>query len=396
MEYQSSPKSASTTLLLCIFLGGFGAHRFYVGKVGTGLLMLITLGGFGIWTLVDIISISICEFKDKSGKLLEFRKVSGSPVKYILKVLGIILACFIVFVFLMMRIMFLATEGLVDTARGQLDALKKGDTVLAYSYTSKEFQNVQPLDTFKKFVALHPELTDVKSSSFNNRRVENGRGILIGVLYAKDGTETPVEYYLVKEKGVWKIRGMIINPTGSGEDRTQKTESKPESKPEANNTNPLPLHYSRPDGLFSVDYPADWEYEMPSKGTVIFSGKQNTPYYYTTINIQAILSKKHGGAYKSLNDFISDIKNQMRRQVSNIKILDSGEMSFPQDGKLYPGYFIKFSYRYHDRDMQQKQVMIYDPDNETFYSWAYTTLASQYEEGLPIVDAMYKSWMLGR
>ena len=33
--------------LLCFFLGVFGAHRFYVGKIGTGLLQLFTLGGLG-------------------------------------------------------------------------------------------------------------------------------------------------------------------------------------------------------------------------------------------------------------------------------------------------------------------------------------------------------------
>lgn len=63
----SSEKSFSATLLLCLFLGSIGAHRFYVGKVGTGILMLITLGGLGIWTLIDIIRISTGSFTDKKG-----------------------------------------------------------------------------------------------------------------------------------------------------------------------------------------------------------------------------------------------------------------------------------------------------------------------------------------
>lgn len=51
--------------LLCFFLGCFGAHRFYVGKIGTGILQLVTLGGLGIWALIDFIMIIIGSFTDK-------------------------------------------------------------------------------------------------------------------------------------------------------------------------------------------------------------------------------------------------------------------------------------------------------------------------------------------
>jgi TM2 domain-containing membrane protein YozV len=101
-----SPKSRLAVSLLAIFLGGFGAHRFYMGKIGTAVIMLLLglspiiclvvaviaaavygeqdnppalfivfwvlmyiLGlAAGIWVLVDFIIAVSGNFKDRQGK----------------------------------------------------------------------------------------------------------------------------------------------------------------------------------------------------------------------------------------------------------------------------------------------------------------------------------------
>ena len=47
------PKNKWVALLLCIFLGFFGAHKFYEGKVGMGVLYIFTGGLFCIGLLID-------------------------------------------------------------------------------------------------------------------------------------------------------------------------------------------------------------------------------------------------------------------------------------------------------------------------------------------------------
>ncbi len=44
-----------TAVLLCLFLGVVGGHKFYEGKAGIGILYILTLGLFGVGTFIDFI-----------------------------------------------------------------------------------------------------------------------------------------------------------------------------------------------------------------------------------------------------------------------------------------------------------------------------------------------------
>jgi hypothetical protein len=67
---EPSDKSRGVATALAALLGPFGAHRFYVGRNGSGALMCATLGGLGIWWLYDLIVVAAGDFRDVRGHRL--------------------------------------------------------------------------------------------------------------------------------------------------------------------------------------------------------------------------------------------------------------------------------------------------------------------------------------
>lgn len=58
-------------VLLCLFLGYLGIHRFYLGYNTIGIIQLLTFGLFGIWTLIDLVRILIGTLKPKDGDYMD-------------------------------------------------------------------------------------------------------------------------------------------------------------------------------------------------------------------------------------------------------------------------------------------------------------------------------------
>ena len=59
-----SPRSRVFALLLCVFFGFFGLHKFYVGRRFSAFMMFISLGYFGIGVIFDALLILFGIFRD--------------------------------------------------------------------------------------------------------------------------------------------------------------------------------------------------------------------------------------------------------------------------------------------------------------------------------------------
>jgi len=67
-EYSSVRKNPTTGVLLALFLGGIGAHHFYLGSIGLGILYLLFC-----WTFIPAI-VALIEIFLMSGRINKYNR----------------------------------------------------------------------------------------------------------------------------------------------------------------------------------------------------------------------------------------------------------------------------------------------------------------------------------
>lgn len=324
-------------------------------------------------------------------------------LKQFLMWIGIGVASLASLIGLIVWLAFYATSGLIDTIHDQLAALKHGDINSAYSYTSKDFQNATSLDQFKAFVNYYPSLKHNKSSSFYNRSIENGIGTVKGTLLSDDGAVTPVEYQLIKEDNKWKILFIKLKPTGAGtliDDSSKKSDddeaaqNSDENSDQSANSISLPNVFEDRGAKFAINFPAEWEYERPTKRSVVIGGKEGTPAFDSTVNIQAVAIKTSNGIYKDLTTFANNLKRLAKEQTENTNFLGEGSIDLPQTANHMPmqGRYLVFTYHYDGQKYRQLQFVFQRNDDPTYYIWSYTAPADRYQTDYPIAKAMFATW----
>lgn len=104
-------------------------------------------------------------------------------------------------------------EPLIQVVESQLSALRQKDVDRAYFfYTSKDFQKQTSLDEFKRFIQANPVLSDNKSITMTNVRMDEQISYYQGNITSAKGGSRTIDYNLLEENGQWKIQSMLLSP----------------------------------------------------------------------------------------------------------------------------------------------------------------------------------------
>ncbi len=67
---RTSSKDKKTAMILCVLVGLFGIHDFYLGRIGSGILKLCTANFLTIGWFMDMVKIATGTYKDGAGEPL--------------------------------------------------------------------------------------------------------------------------------------------------------------------------------------------------------------------------------------------------------------------------------------------------------------------------------------
>lgn len=307
----------------------------------------------------------------------------------------------VVVIALLIVLAFYVTSGLTKTVYAQLDAVKQGDMVKAYSYTSSSFQNVTSLQDFKQLVSSFPIMANYKEVSIPSRELKDGIGTVKVILTSQADSTVEIDYQLTKENGEWKINYMEIPPAGASIkkdvdsfDSKLLQNNSPKAVP--SNDDLLTNSYENSSSRYSIKYPKDWIYTSPDKYSVIFSGQAGSDDYYSTVNIQVVKAnvlEKQQKPDVAVNTFLKNLKGQFAGIATDVKYSGNGTFNLTRSNgdNLQGAYFI-VSYNLKGDVFKQWQIVIMRNDTPIFYAWAYTAPVKIYDTYLPIAKAMLKSW----
>jgi len=155
-----SKRSKTIDLLLCLFLGVFGIHRFYERKIFTGILYLLTFGFLGLGVLIDLFQIITGSRTDK------YKLPIGKPAVKNIKVIKVLLVVVAILLWLLAGfLIFRYTLNLPMVEKeyyNKIDAtypLEKKYTQLGeYETSAIEFKSGDTL--FNKYKVWYPSVLE--------------------------------------------------------------------------------------------------------------------------------------------------------------------------------------------------------------------------------------------
>jgi len=145
---------------------------------------------------------------------------------------------------------------------------------------------------------------------------------------------------------------------------------------------------------FSIDYPANWEARKTSGSSVIFSGAEGSPAYYSTVSIQNARAGASTTLAQAVGAVLTDLKSQLASAPGGVTYIGERPYRYKRNGLRLQGQEFLITYTRGAQRFKQLTVIVPRPGGTVVHVWSYASPESRFQVFQPIARGMLKSWTI--
>lgn len=146
---------------------------------------------------------------------------------------------------------------------------------------------------------------------------------------------------------------------------------------------------------YRINYPVDWIKVEPSNYAVVFSGREGTAAFNTTVSLQNVrspeASEDKAGA---VMEEMARLEGRMRDQTSGLEVLTRNPFVYDKNGMKITGGQMVAEFARRGDEFRQWIVILPRPKAPILHVWIFSGPAEDFPQALPTAKAMLDSLVI--
>jgi hypothetical protein len=157
---------------------------------------------------------------------------------------------------------------------------------------------------------------------------------------------------------------------------------------------PNALVFEKPGYGYSIRYPKDWVYVMPSKMTAVFSGAEGSAAYSAVVSVQNISPPQVETSEDAARAVLSELKLVLQKSVLSLKVRYDKPWDYVRKPFRLNGRELIFSYSHEGQKFFKKIIIVPRPFRKLAHIWSYTAPVEIFDTYRETANKILLSWTI--
>jgi hypothetical protein len=142
---------------------------------------------------------------------------------------------------------------------------------------------------------------------------------------------------------------------------------------------------------YRTHYPTDWIKVEPTDYSVVFSGREGTSAFNTTVSIQNVRTDLGNDKLAAVTSEMARLEGRMQDQTSALEILTRAPFAYEKNGVKITGAQMVAEFIRRADHFRQWVVILPRPKAPILHVWIFTGPVEDFPQALPTAKAMLDS-----